>query len=120
MFSESFHIAIGDGVQTPRVEADLTLPDPGTTTLRLSGRVQSAGKAPVPITPPTLTAVVAPVTTTTYWLIEVNLNTGVAQVLTSTSAMPAVGAGNYCLLSQVVTAGANAASRTDHPRSIGG
>jgi hypothetical protein len=80
-------INTGDGKNTLKIQAALTLPDSGTS-LSLAGTIQQPGQNPVALTGSPLTMPAAPGSGSIFWNVQVNYLTGAAVVVQSTVADP--------------------------------
>lgn len=94
----------GDGVTSTLIQSSIELPDSGTNVL-LAGTVQAPGGTAMVITGSPLTMPVAPGSGSTYWIIQVNTNTGAASIKQSTSGMPLADPNNMIISSQTLVPG---------------
>ncbi len=103
--------AAGDGVLTPAIRVNISLPDSGTTIA-----VQGSYQAPlVGSNPQGLQPVVnfsgsetnpgVPGSGTNYWIVQLNVTTGVLSVKNSTTAIPLPDAGNVVIFQQSIATG---------------
>lgn len=96
----------GDGITAPFIDADVLLPDSGTS-IAVGGSVQAVGGVLTAITGSPVTSPGVPASGTNWWIIQVHTTTGVATVKASTTGMPTPDAGNVVVFQQTLPAGAN-------------
>lgn len=83
-------LSTGDGIKTPKVVAQIELPDSGQSIV-ISGTVQAPGQAiqsldaSSPLTAPSI-----PGSGSIFWQIQVDWTTGTASIIQSTTAYPPV------------------------------
>jgi hypothetical protein len=105
----------GDGVLTPAIRCNISLPDTGTSIV-VQGSYQATlvgsnpqGVQAVVNFSGTETSPGVPGSGTNYWIVELNVSTGVLATKTSTSAIPLPDAGNIVVFQQSIASTANAA-----------
>jgi len=78
----------GDGFTTPMLRVSVELPDSGSV-LGIQGTVQLAGQPTVNVSGSPLAIPPVPGSGSTFWNVQVDANTGVATIQTSSIADPA-------------------------------